>query len=116
MTKHFTSHSKSASVVSLAAQSGAVVLDLSTASVFLVNLTGNVTSLTFTNPGSDGAEVEIQFIQDGTGSRTLAGVDTAINLAGALTLTTTLNKRDILTFRTIGGQLYEKSRSLAVTA
>lgn len=101
-------------VTALAAQSGAVVLDLSRSNVFTVALTGNVTGWSFTNLGRSGQEVEVHFVQDATGSRTLAGADASIKLAGGtITLTTTASKRDVLRFRQIAGVFYEQSRSLA---
>jgi len=114
MTQHLTSHGRPTIVTSDA--TGAVSLDLSTGSIFVLTLTGNVTALAFTNAPTDGAEVEVHFVQDATGSRLLSGVDGAINLGGALTLTTAAGKRDILVFTAIGDALYEKSRSMAVTA
>jgi hypothetical protein len=100
--------------VNVGAVSGAVTLDLSTGSIFSLDLTGNITSLTFSNPGTTGQTIEVHFIQDATGSRTLAGVNGAIKFAGgSLVLTTTASKRDVLTF-TYTGQYVETSRSMSV--
>lgn len=102
------------SVSNLAAQSGSITLDLSTASTFIVNLTGNVTGWTFSN-GVAGQAAEVHFVQDATGSRTLAGTNASIKLAGgSLTLTTTASKRDVLRFRNVAGTFYETSRSLNI--
>lgn len=77
-------------------------------------LTANVTSWTFA-AGLSGETVTIEFIQDGTGSRTLAGTPANVKLAGAaLTLSTGINKRDLITFEydLTDSNWYEQSRSL----
>jgi hypothetical protein len=103
------------SVVTLTGQSGTVTLNLSQGSVFVVNITGNVTGWSFSNPGNSGQYIEVHFVQDATGSQTLAGANSSIKLAGgALTLTTTANKRDIIRFRQISGTYYECARTLNV--
>jgi hypothetical protein len=96
--------------------SGAVSLDLSQASVHILTLTGNITSVAQTGALSAGQEIEIQFVQDGTGSRTLAGVTSTIKWVGgsAPTLTTTANRRDIFRFRMYAAAWYEISRSMNV--
>ena len=100
----------------LAAQSGAVTLDRSLGPVFRVLLTGNATSLAVTNHPGDGSHLEIHFIQDATGSRTLAGINAAFKLAGgALTLSTAANKIDVLTFRGIGATWIETARALNIS-
>lgn len=105
-------------VVTSANISGAVSANLTNGSVQLLTLTGNVTSFTFQNAvGMSGsaAECEVHFIQDGTGSRTLAGAHASIKWAGAApTLTTTAGRRDIFRFRISGGSFYEISRSMNV--
>lgn len=64
-----------------------------------ITMTANITGWTF-SAGLEGEVVTIAFIQDGTGSRTLAGTPSNVLLAGgALTLTTTASKRDQITFR-----------------
>jgi hypothetical protein len=104
-----------AQITTLNNQSGTVTLDLVTGSVFVVNLTGNVTSLAFSNAVTAGEDIEVHFVQDATGSRTLAGISGSIKLSGgALTLTTTASKRDILRFRLSGGNYWETSRSMNV--
>lgn len=61
-----------------------------------ITLTGNITSWTIANGVGD-MEVSLCFIQDGTGSRTLAGTPANVRLAGAaLTLSTGANKIDTL--------------------
>lgn len=97
-----------------ASVSGAVALDLSAGCLRQLTLTGNVTALTFTNALSDQL-VEIHFIQDGTGSRTLAGA-VGFKWAGAAapTLSTTAGRVDIFTFRVRASSLWEISRSMNV--
>ncbi|MGA5426615.1 hypothetical protein ACPCVL_07425 [Streptomyces koyangensis] len=82
----------------------------------MLTLTGNVTSFPFSNPQSQRQEVEVHFLQDATGSRTLAGVSSLIKWAGgtAPTLTTTASRRDIFRFRYVAGSYYEVSRSMNV--
>lgn len=92
--------------------SGATSIDCSEGSVFILNLTGNVTGFTFTNL-VDGKQLEVHFVQDATGSRTLAVNSSVVKLAGgALTLTTTANKVDVLRFRTVSTVVRENGRSL----
>jgi len=74
--------------------SATVTLDLATASIFDITLTGNIT-INFTN-GTDGQKVTLRLKQDGTGSRTVTwgsmvrfGTDFT-----STTLTTTANKMD----------------------
>lgn len=98
--------------VEKAAVSGAVSLNCAEASVFVLNLTGNITSFTLANLVL-GKEIEVHFVQDGTGSRTLGGVHSSVKLAGgSLTLTTTASKRDVVRFRTVGNTSVETGRSL----
>jgi Pectate lyase superfamily protein/Repeat of unknown function (DUF5907) len=112
---HLKSRCFVSSVVTLNNQSGTVTLDIASGSVFVVNMTGNVTSLAFSNSVTGGEDIEVHFVQDATGSRTLAGVSGSIRLAGgALTLTTTASKRDIVRFRSISGTFYEVARSMNV--
>lgn len=100
--------------VALAAQSGSITIDGSTGAVFYLSLTGNVTAFTFSNLVA-GKRYEVHFIQDATGSRTLAGVVSGVVklVGGALTLTTTASKRDVLQFRAISSSVVvEVGRSL----
>jgi hypothetical protein len=91
--------------VAVAAVTGATTVDGSLGSVFYLSLTGNVTGFTFSNLVV-GKRYEIHFIQDATGSRTLAVNATVVKLAGgALTLTTTASKRDVLQFRAISSSV-----------
>lgn len=80
----------------------------------MLNLTGNVTSLSFSNISSDSArDVELHFVQDATGGRTLSGVDASINLAADdVILSTTPNWRDIFQFHQVSSVFWETSRSL----
>jgi hypothetical protein len=64
-----------------------------------ITLTGNITSWTF-SAGIVGEVVTIEFIQDGTGGRTIAGTPANVVLAGgSLTLSTAASARDTVTFR-----------------
>jgi len=95
--------------------SGSLSFDVSTAHLLYATLNGNVTSLAFTNPTTDGI-LEVHLIQDGTGSRTLSGAASSIKWTGgaAPTLTTTAGRRDIFQFRVSGGNFYELPRSMNV--
>jgi len=95
---------------------GALACDFSKALTHEVTLVGNVTSLTLSNPPSRNTIMHLELVQDGTGSRTLAGANSAIKWAGgaAPTLTTTAGRRDIFRFRHNGSGYYEVSRSMNV--
>ena len=81
-------------------------------SVQVMTLTANVTSVTFAN-GVPGVPLTIIFVQDGTGSRTVAGWAGTIKLAGgAYTATTTASQRDALTFVWDGTNWWEIARSM----
>lgn len=101
----------------MAAQSGgAVQIDLSKGSMFELDLTGNVTGWSFINVDAYADEVlELHFVQDATGSRTLAGAPAAVKFAGgSLTLSTGASKRDIVQLRRVGTNFYERGRSLNI--
>lgn len=95
---------------------GAVTLDVRNGTGFELNLTGNVTSFAITNPGQTGRMVELHFVQDATGSRTLSGVNASIKRAGgSLTLSTGANKRDVIRLRHVGGGVFvEVARALNI--
>lgn len=61
-------------VSALSISSGVVNIDCSLGTSFTLSLTANVTSITFSNLQGSGfaSEIEVQFTQDGTGSRTVA--------------------------------------------
>ncbi len=83
--------------------------------MMVVTMTGDITSWSFTSTVVDGVEFDVHFAQDATGSRLLSGKAGTILLAGgALTLTTTPGKRDILRFRRDGSGFYEVGRSMNV--
>lgn len=84
-------------------------IDLSAGNTGSVTLAHSVTSIVFTNVPADGVcSFTLKVTQDGTGSRTMAinaiTVNGGSNVtgktvdAGGLTLTTTANKEDIVTF------------------
>lgn len=77
-----------------ASSSGAITFDLTNGNSFKVTLTENITSITLSNPPASGTygEIVIEFIQDGTGSRTVSGWPAAVKWqggTGAPTITTT---------------------------
>ena len=80
-----------------------------------ITLTNNITGWTLP-AGVGDMEVTINFIQDNTGNRTLAGAGANIRLAGTLTLSTGANKIDTLCLKwnaNLGTPAWvEKSRAL----
>lgn len=80
--------------------SGALTINLSTATIHRITLTGNVTSLSFSNPPASSGPycVTVVYVQDGTGSRTVT--HTSVKWAGgaAPTLTTTAAGIDVITY------------------
>jgi len=100
-----------------AASSGtAYTVDLSTANIFNITMTGNCT-FTFTNPPASGVSYSFMLIltQDATGSRTATWpASVKYPNASTPTLTTTATKTDILNFITVnGGTTYFGALSLA---
>jgi len=88
--------------------SGAITFDLANGNAFQTTLTENITSITLSNPPASGTygECIIKFVQDGTGSRTVAGWPAAVKWPGgtAPTITTTLTTgTDIVTLKTWDG-------------
>jgi len=102
----------------LAAQSGTVTHpDPYIAMTHEYSLTGNVTTIGAPANQHLGCELELTFIQDGTGSRTATGWNATYKFAGsAPTLTTTANRRDTFRFRSNGTNWYEVNRSTNVLA
>lgn len=97
--------------------SGAVTVDARAAAVHVLTVTGNITSFTVTGLADvAGKTFEVHFVQDTTGGRTLAGVNTsAVKLAGgALALSSGAGKRDVLRLRVVGGVAVEAGRSTNV--
>lgn len=82
---------------------GALTLDLTAGNAFEVSLTGNVTTLTISNPPTSGTLGKFVLIltQDATGSRTVTWPASVKWEGGtAPTLTTTASRSDILVFIT----------------
>ena len=83
---------------------GTLVLDLTTANVFNVAHNANITTLTISNPPDSGKAGSFTLIltQDATGGRTII-FPGAVKWPGGIapTLSTTLNKKNILTFFTV---------------
>ena len=76
-------------------------LSLSTGHVHKITLTGNPT-LTFSNPPASGTQIEfeIEFIQDGTGNRTVTYPATVVE---TVSISQTADSTTIVTFRTNDG-------------
>ena len=78
--------------------SGPATYSLNSGDVAELTLTGNVTSFSITG-GVAGQKLTIAFVQDATGSRTLAGVTGILwEAATAPTLSTAPNRRDVFNF------------------
>lgn len=87
------------------------VVDLSKGSLQKVTLTGNITTFTLNNMRAGGI-YHLVFVQDGTGSRTLALPATMKPTGGTLTLSTGANKTDTWTAWSDGTSLYEICRGM----
>ena len=74
----------------VAAVAGALTIDASAGSSFLVPVTAIISSMSITNP-SDGQEITILFQQDSTGY----AVTLAANMLGCTAVTITANKNSI---------------------
>lgn len=96
--------------------SGAVTVDWSTTDRQKTILTGNVTSLTFSNPKDRSSLLYLEIQQDSTGNRTVSGINAAIKWAGgaAPTFSTGAFYRDIFLFKHDQGTYFEVSRSIGV--
>lgn len=82
--------------------------------VFL-NLTGNITGITINNPDT-GRKLRFIFLQDGTGSRTVAGWPASVAFAGAsFTPTATANKYSTVSFEYANSKWVEIARTLNVS-
>jgi hypothetical protein len=83
---------------------GTLTIDLSTATIFNVSVNANITTFTISNAASSKAQAFTLFLKgNGTGYTQTWG--TSVKWAGgtAPTLTTTLNKTDVITFVTNDG-------------
>lgn len=75
-----------------------ITIDADEGDVFLVELTGNVSTITIKN-AYKGRKITIIFLQDSTGSRTVAGWGSDVMIAGnAFTATATASRYSSLTF------------------
>jgi hypothetical protein len=90
------------------------VFDASVGKVFQYTLGANVASSSISNPVA-GQRITIEWVQDGTGSRTYVW-PTNCKFAGAAapTATTTANRRDSVSFRFDGTNWLETSRAVGV--
>jgi hypothetical protein len=103
---------------------GALAINFALGSVVIVALSANATSSTFSG-GVTGVVYEVQYVQDGTGSRTVANTATnmrwqATTYLGTTpgsfpTLTTTASKRDSFWYLWDGTSFIEISRALNQT-
>jgi hypothetical protein len=102
--------------ITTGSSSTSYAVDLSTANIFDITMTGNCT-FTFTNPPAAGTAYSFMLIldQDATGSRTATWPASVKFPNGSTpTLTTTANKTDIFNFITVdGGTTYYGALSLA---
>lgn len=89
---------------SAAISSGTLTLDLSTAGIFYVNLTENITTLTISNTQTPGASAfTLVFTADGTARTVTWGASIYWPSATAPTLTSTNGKEDVFSFVTLDG-------------
>lgn len=94
---------------------GSITIDMSTGNIQEINMTGNITTLTFSNLKT-GSTYTLAFIQDaGTGSHTLS-LPAAMHVSGG-TFTLTSNKgiRDNITLYYDGTVMHEVCRSMNIT-
>lgn len=88
----------------------ALEIDASTANVFKLTLTADVTSSTIVN-GKEGQDVTLLLVQDAVGGRTFAW-PTDVKLAGgSIALTAAGTKADIVKLISDGSQWWETGRS-----
>ena len=85
------------------------VVDLTTCEVCQITLTGNITSFSFSNASTTRPEFAVVFVQDGTGTRTLSGVNAAI--IGMCEIVLTAGKRTAVKFYYDGTNSYTRSCS-----
>lgn len=90
-----------------ASASGALSLSYAASNHYKLTLTGDVTSLAITSPPASGRTgfFTMEIIQDATGGRTFAFPSSFVwsGDASAPTITSTANKKDIVTLRTSNG-------------
>lgn len=88
--------------------SGAITFDLETGNSFKVTLTENITGVTLSNPPASGSygQINIVFVQDGTGSWTVGGWPSSVKwpsgTAPVITTTATTGT-DIISLQTVDG-------------
>lgn len=92
--------------------SGSVTVDFATGGVQFLDLTGDVTSLTFTNLPSGGSTASLWIRQAGSGGYTVTWPNTVHWPNGTpAVVTTNLGRRDLYTFAVYSGGLYLTSAS-----
>lgn len=90
---------------SVVINSGNISIDISSAAIFTITLTTNITSVSFTNPNSSGtiSKFILEFTANGT-AHTIAWPSTVKWSNGTPpTMTSTLNKKDAFSFYTYDG-------------
>ena len=91
----------------VSSSSGAVTFDCETGNSFDITLTEDVTSITLSNPPASGnyGEIVIEFVQDGTGGRTVSGWPASVKWPGgtAPTITSDANAVDKVVLSTRDG-------------
>ena len=91
-----------------------ITVDADQAETFYVKLTGNITSITIKNADT-GRKIRFVFLQDATGSRTVAGWPSTVLLSGAAyTITSTANVYSTISFEYINSKWIETGRTTDV--
>lgn len=91
-----------------------IVIDASNTQTAVITLTGNITGITINN-ASAGRKLRFVFIQDSSGSHTLAGWPSSVKFAGgSFTITSTASKTSIIDLEYENSLWLETGRSLNV--
>lgn len=91
-----------------------ITVDADEAETFFVTLTGNITGITIKNPDT-GRKIKFIFLQDGTGSRTVAGWGSDVMLSGdAFSVTSNASRYTTISFEYINSNWIEIARTTDV--
>lgn len=91
-----------------------ITVDADEAETFFITLTGNITAIAIKNPDT-GRRIKFIFLQDGTGSRTVAGWPAAVLLSGAaFTVTSNANRYSTISFEYVNSKWIEIARTTDV--